>query len=270
MGVRRSRAPQQSLQDLLKHSTIENIQALLLERLDEMKALFEEKYPANRERFAAIEALYYRLLENIIYAEVERQGRFDIFLNDDIFNKTLIVLCVEIILYTYTRVNDFPLVLEKFTMEPLTFYKLVELAIRNNKDLFTRDITKHLNTIEEQCLETLIWKKESMLWDKLVEWKLENGTLPTYQAVDLQGVNGSMTPNTNMKSIKLFFRKFYLLAHLRMKFLVNNLNLNDDLLRMIWTMFENSIIEQTDLMKDRHLDQIWMCSIYVLCKIRVS
>lgn len=109
-----------------------------------------------------------------------------------------------------------------------------------------------------------------MLWDKLNEWKAENGPLPTNQEVDLQAVNGTMTPNTNMKSIKLFFRKFYLLAHLRMKHLVKSLGLNDELLRKIWTMFENSIIEQTDLMKDRHLDQIWMCSIYVLCKIRVS
>lgn len=138
VGVSKSREPQISLKELLKHSTIENVQDLLRQRLDEMKLIFDEKYVANKDRFPAAEALYYRLLENIIYAEVERQGRFDIFVNDDSFNKTLIVLCVEIVLYTYTRVNDFPMVLEKFTMEPLIFYKLVELAIRNNKDLFTR------------------------------------------------------------------------------------------------------------------------------------
>lgn len=138
LGACKSREPQSSLQELLKHSTIENVQDLLRQRLDEMKIIFEEKYTTNKDRFLAAEALYYRLLENIIYAEVERQGRFDIFVNDDSFNKTLIVLCLEIVLYTFGRTNEFPLVLERFNMEPLNFYKLVELAIRNNKDLFTR------------------------------------------------------------------------------------------------------------------------------------
>lgn len=35
----------------------------------------------------------------------------------------------------------------------------------------------------------------------------------------------------------------------------------------IWTSFEYSIMNCTDLMKDRHLDQILMCAVYVVCKV---
>lgn len=41
---------------------------------------------------------------------------------------------------------------------------------------------------------------------------------------------------------------------------------NDFYIR-IWTCFEHSLMNSTDLMKDRHLDQILMCSMYVMGKV---
>lgn len=126
----------------------------------------------------------------------------------------------------------------------------------------------------------MAWRKDSELWRKIEEY---GGPLPNNQNVDIHSNNNgnfliTPTPDQNgqsgnraSKSLKLFFRKFYALAHLRIKHLCMNLNMCDEeLMRKFWTIFENAIIEQTDLMKDRHLDQIWMCCIYVLCKIRVS
>lgn len=37
--------------------------------------------------------------------------------------------------------------------------------------------------------------------------------------------------------------------------------------RKIWTCFEYSIVHMTDLMKDRHLDQIIMSALYVMCRV---
>lgn len=72
-------------------------------------------------------------------------------------------------------------------------------------------------------------------------------------------------------SVPLFFRKFYNLAVYRMRDLCCSLKINDleinDLEKKIWTTFEYTIKEQTSLMKDRHLDQLLMCAIYVVCKI---
>ncbi|CAL7952077.1 unnamed protein product [Xylocopa violacea] len=69
-------------------------------------------------------------------------------------------------------------------------------------------------------------------------------------------------------SVALFFRKFYNLASVRMQDLCGSLEIMDiDLKKKIWTIFEYSVKERTELMKDRHLDQILMCAIYVICKL---
>lgn len=39
------------------------------------------------------------------------------------------------------------------------------------------------------------------------------------------------------------------------------------LMKKIWTCFEYCIVHHIELMQDRHLDQILMCSIYVICKV---
>lgn len=43
--------------------------------------------------------------------------------------------------------------------------------------------------------------------------------------------------------------------------------IDTDLKKKIWTIFEYSVKDQTEFMKDRHLDQILMCAVYVICKI---
>ena len=69
-------------------------------------------------------------------------------------------------------------------------------------------------------------------------------------------------------SVALFFRKFYNLAAVRMHDLCANLAIYDeDVKKKIWTIFEYSIKEATHLMRDRHLDQILMCAVYVICKL---
>lgn len=67
----------------------------------------------------------------------------------------------------------------------------------------------------------------------------------------------------------LFFQlQFYYLASIRMQDLCGQLSISDeDLMRKIWTCFEHVIIEHTNMMRDRHLDQILMCTIYIICRV---
>ena len=65
----------------------------------------------------------------------------------------------------------------------------------------------------------------------------------------------------------LFFRKVYHLAHLSLDNLCASLNLDTDMKRRIWTCLEWVIVHHLDIMKDRHLDQVIMCVLYVVCKV---
>lgn len=259
--------PQNSLKVLLC-SCSDSILKDLEERLIKIKEIFCNKMGNNIERFQIAEVLYFRLLENIINSEIKTHGRFDLFIKDNDFNKTLIVLCLEIVLFAFSLHKKLTTLLEFFNLEAFHFYKLIEVAIRNNKDYFTNDMIKHLKAIEEQCLDSLAWASGSLLWEKIQEY---NKKLPTSHEVDASLQNTNSQNSLAPKSIRLFLRKFYQLAHLRLKDLCKNLQFanNTELLRKIWTLFEYAILEHTTLMKDRHLDQILMCCVYVLCKIRV-
>ncbi|CAG9799243.1 unnamed protein product [Chironomus riparius] len=259
--------PQNSLKILLC-SCSDSILNNLEERLKKMKEIFCNKMGNSIDRFQIAEILYFRLLENIIHAEIKTHGRFDLFIRDNDFNKTLIVLCLEIVLFAFSLHRKLTTLLEFFNLEAFHFYKLIEVAIRNNKDYFTNDMIKHLKAIEEQCLDSLAWSSGSLLWEKIQEY---NKKLPNSHEVDTS-LQSTSSPNNNQtpRSIRLFLRKFYQLAHLRLKDLCKNLQFtnNSELLRKIWTLFEYAMLEHTTLIKDRHLDQILMCCVYVLCKIR--
>ncbi|XP_011351658.1 retinoblastoma-like protein 1 isoform X2 [Ooceraea biroi] len=82
-----------------------------------------------------------------------------------------------------------------------------------------------------------------------------------------QAANANSGKPRRTGSVALFFRKFYNLACVRMQDLCRSLEIPDADKKKIWTIFEYSIKDRTELMKDRHLDQILMCAIYVICKL---
>ncbi|XP_074096841.1 retinoblastoma-like protein 1 isoform X1 [Cotesia typhae] len=84
----------------------------------------------------------------------------------------------------------------------------------------------------------------------------------------LVNVNRESNKSRKTGSVALFFRKFYTLGSIRMQSLCNSLLVTDiDIKKKIWTIFEYSIKDRTELMKDRHLDQILMCAVYIVCKL---
>lgn len=106
---------------------------------------------------------------------------------------------------------------------------------------------------------------------------INNDDYPAVHDIRLNDINQSPDNNLGKRkpnragSLGIFYRKFYKLAYVRIKELCKELKLSDDeILKKIWTVFENSIIEQTILMKDRHLDQILMCAIYVVERVTKS
>ncbi|XP_032897998.1 retinoblastoma-like protein 1 isoform X2 [Amblyraja radiata] len=68
-------------------------------------------------------------------------------------------------------------------------------------------------------------------------------------------------------SLALFFRKVYHLASVRLRDLCLKLDVSAELRRKIWTCFEYSLVHCTDLMTNRHLDQLLLCAVYIMAKI---
>ncbi|XP_028391773.1 LOW QUALITY PROTEIN: retinoblastoma-like protein 2 [Dendronephthya gigantea] len=352
-----------------------------------------KEFADNRWKLAA--TLYYKALESIARSEKKRlQTQLDLttLLAQDVFHRSLVACCLEIVIFSYNSQRTFPWILEVYELSPYFFYKVIEVLIRA-EDGLSRDVVKHLNYIEEQILETMAWQSDSPLWAAIntlhqvpscedvtipqniehvaslrspiihprverisgeeslkrgvpsspavsahdrfsspvhpgracrnlfsggsgtsamtaVPASLNTSSSSTNQASaekqEIPRVPASLPINTADKStngnparsplpspvkltsapatpdkeamlrpkktgsIALFFRKVYHLASVRLRDLCLKLNIKDDLRGKIWTCFEHSLMSSTELMKDRHLDQILMCSIYVMGKVANS
>lgn len=60
----------------------------------------------------------------------------------------------------------------------------------------------------------------------------------------------------------------YHLASVRLRDLCWKLDISSDLRGKIWTCFEHTLIHCTELMRGRHLDQLLLCSVYIMSKVR--
>ncbi|XP_044154128.1 retinoblastoma-like protein 1 isoform X1 [Bufo gargarizans] len=374
-------------------------------------------FAVNRWKLAEI--LYYKVLESIVFQEIRRLNGKDLtaLLEQDIFHQSLLACCLEIVLFAYSSPRKFPWTIEVLNLSPFNFYKVIEVFIRS-EDGLSRDMVKHLNSIEEQILEERAWTNNSVLWEllrasdtvptceeviipsnfetgneaglghlpmmpaspiihpRLKEVRTDFGgsgrrdtqplsplsvherynsptagsakrrlfgddgpkespverlhTTPentririvpfqpseqmcvspdktqlfcqrvnvtgyqnesSHQPSQPQCENGIQVPLTAQAlispksqlfrtqdvcptsnkpkrtgSLALFFRKVYHLASVRLRDLCLKLDLPNDLRRKIWTLFEYSLVHCTDLMKDRHIDQLLLCAVYIMAK----
>lgn len=128
----------------------QNPSAKIEKLLTEMSVKFCDNHPNGFERFRLAEALYYRILENIIRGEMKLKPLdCNAFLNFESIHQSLIVCSVEIVLDAYNNEKKFPWILEIFNVHAFTFHKLIELVVRYSQDLLTRDIIKHLNRVSD-------------------------------------------------------------------------------------------------------------------------
>ena len=63
-------------------------------------------------------------------------------------------------------------------------------------------------------------------------------------------------------------QQVYHLASVRLRDLCVKLDISDELRKKIWTCFEYSLVHCPEIMMDRHLEQLLMCAIYVMAKVR--
>ncbi|XP_058278664.1 retinoblastoma-like protein 1 isoform X2 [Hirundo rustica] len=136
-------------------------------------------FAVNRLKLAEI--LYYKILETIMVQETRRLHGKDLtaLLEQDLFHRSLLACCLEIVLFAYSSPRTFPWIIEVLDLRPFYFYKVIEVLIRSEEGL-SRDMVKHLNSIEEQILESLAWTRNSALWSAL---EASGNKVPTCEEV---------------------------------------------------------------------------------------
>ncbi|KAJ7344451.1 hypothetical protein JRQ81_000401 [Phrynocephalus forsythii] len=200
----------------------------------------------------------------------------------------------------------FPWIINVLNLKAFELYKVIESFIKAEPSL-TREMRKHLECCEHQIMESLAWQSDSPLFELIKQSKEREGQVdepePTnyfaqplqhnHTAADLylspmKSPKEKVSPNPvystpdsqpalpnhsqrryKSTSLSLFYRKVYWLAYTRL----NNLCLrllpdHPELKDLIWTLFHHTLQNEYELMKDRHLDQIMMCAMYGICKVK--
>lgn len=234
------------------------------------------------------EAWYYKILEKILEQERERPEfkGFSGLLENDLFHCCLVVCCLEITMFTNSLSCDFTALLNIFNLAPYHLWKVIESVLRAGAGLPLAVVT-HLGKVEERVVENLAWSGDSPLWQ---EMRASECRLPTCQQVmpqkQLEDLSGTTQPPDQNPpgaevssesptvdgpqrsfSLSVFTRKVYILKAERLRRLCSSLDVPDELRLKIWTCFEYSLIHCTDLMVDRHLDQLLLCALYIMPRI---
>ncbi|XP_075447276.1 retinoblastoma-associated protein isoform X2 [Ascaphus truei] len=200
---------------------------------------------------------------------------------------------------------SFPWILHVFELKAFDFYKVIESFIKAEPSL-TRDMIKHLERCEHRIMECLAWQSVSPLFDLIKQTRDREGSVDhpdltstlnqplqhNHTAADLYLspvrsshqcatasiptppiTNGHVLPTSQPQqkstSLSLFYKKVYRLAYLRLNSLCSSLlSEHSELEHVVWTLFQHTLQNEYELMRDRHLDQIMMCSMYGICKAK--
>lgn len=123
---------------------------------------------AEQRRLEALK-LYYRVLESMCTAEAQilHATNLTSLLTNERFHRCMLACSAELVVATYKTVTMlFPAVLERTGITAFDLSKVIESFIRHEESL-PRELRRHLNSLEERLLDSMVWEKGSSLYNSL-------------------------------------------------------------------------------------------------------
>ncbi|XP_010464991.1 PREDICTED: retinoblastoma-related protein 1-like [Camelina sativa] len=124
---------------------------------------------AEQRRLEALK-LYYRVLEAMCKAEAQilHANNLNSLLTNERFHRCMLACSAELVLATHKTITMlFPAVLERTGITAFDLSKVIESFIRH-EDSLPRELRRHLNSLEERLLESMVWEKGSSMYNSLI------------------------------------------------------------------------------------------------------
>lgn len=104
-------------------------------------------------------------------------------MENDTFYECTLACGLEIVMYSYNCQRKFPWMLSMLGIQPFNFVRVVELIVRS-QDQLPRDAVKHLNMVEQQIIDELMWKSDSPIWEVI---RRSGDAFPKFEQTALPG-----------------------------------------------------------------------------------
>uniref|UniRef100_A0A8C7KND2 Retinoblastoma-associated protein n=1 Tax=Oncorhynchus kisutch TaxID=8019 RepID=A0A8C7KND2_ONCKI len=190
----------------------------------------------------------------------------------------------------------FPWILDVFQLTAFDFYKVIESFIKAEPSL-SKDIVKHLDACLMNAVPCLLkrTREEGPVEQAEPPATLNQPLQHNHTAADLYlspvrpssrtlpAPESTAPPSSQpsapvphqtprhpkSNSLSLFYKKLYRLAYMRLKMLYTQLlTSHPELEPIMWTLFQHTLQNEYELMRDRHLDQLMMSAMYAICKVK--
>lgn len=123
---------------------------------------------AEQRRLEAVK-LYYRVLQAMCTAEAQilNANNLTSLLTNERFHRCMLACSAELVLATHKTVTMlFPVVLERTGITAFDLSKVIESFVRHEESL-PRELRRHLNSLEERLLESMVWERGSSMYNSL-------------------------------------------------------------------------------------------------------
>eukprot|EP01022_Parablepharisma_sp_SALTPOND_P017379 TRINITY_DN275_c0_g1_i1.p1 TRINITY_DN275_c0_g1~~TRINITY_DN275_c0_g1_i1.p1 ORF type:complete len:831 (+),score=71.55 TRINITY_DN275_c0_g1_i1:7086-9578(+) len=209
-----------------------------------------------------VKCMYFRIAEAILLTEERNSKTGDIssILKSEDFHKGVLTAAAETTLFVHNSINlMFEEILDLAETSAFDFWKLLSSFLRFDS-LMPSPVLLHFNEIENKILEVLAWEKKSPIYYVIS------------QVVGEESKTQSTRPELPLKyAHERFFKKLLQFAAKHVEEITTALNLANEVIReRIWEATKLCLSSETDLLIDRHLDQIILCGIYAVCKMEQS
>ena len=160
----------------------------------------------NRHRFTFATKLFFVTLENIFYIENKRihsnphnnnnnsqiYQTFQKLILTNEFTKSLFSLCFLLVSYCYGDAkHDLNWILKFYSLNGYSLLKIIQIFLKSTREINqSRVLIKYLSTIEETILSSMIFERNSLLWNDIQT----KGILP-YKNLSSQCPS---SPNSNL------------------------------------------------------------------------
>jgi len=215
-----------------------------------------ETFQAN-PKVSLVLKLYLHLLELMLQNESRKNAsaNFSLILHNQSFHSSLLASSLETVLYLHNIcVVSFEEVLSVCRVTAFDFWKIITTYC-NVDSRMPMQVKAHFRTIEIRIISTLGWTSTSPVLRAIKGFKTH------------QTVSAPKADSLHM-TYDLFFRRVLSFTAYRVFSVTEELRLTEAVREEIWALLKFLLSEHTELMVDRHLDQIILCAIFGVCKAR--
>nr|CCA20667.1 conserved hypothetical protein [Albugo laibachii Nc14] len=243
--------------------------------------------------------LFYHVLQSMLIAEEARlqTSNFTWLLRNNVFLSAMFACSLEVILKAHSLITlSFPFLLEHLEVNVFDFGLLLESFVKHVPKRLPCALKRHLRDIEQMIMASMAWESSSGLYRALasVSHKGEEAQVTgdhtqsihtldascpspalVRPAVSPEGTEGKRSDLTSRHititshGLHVFFRKVFALAASRIYRLGTMLGLEPKILNQVWTAVKECLTYHHELVKDRHVDHIILCSLYGVCKVNL-